>query len=211
MTTPLETILGAVLKKHQLLDHPFYRRWEAGELSRDELTHYAEQYRYFEAMLPSFLERLSTQLPGGPARDSVLDNLSDEVSPPSHISLFERFAYSFDATEAAISPAMSHLVDSYAALFARGPEASLAGLWAYESQGAQIADSKAEGLIRHYGAESDAVAFWSMHGSIEDDHAKWTIEALALLKPDVNEVESAASLIGDAWWSFLDERELLAA
>jgi len=30
------------------------RRWEAGELKRDELTHYAEQYRFFETMLPTF-------------------------------------------------------------------------------------------------------------------------------------------------------------
>jgi pyrroloquinoline-quinone synthase len=210
MTTQLATTLDAALRDYQLLNHPFYRRWEAGELSRDELTHYAEQYRYFEAMFPLFLEGLSTQLAAGPVRDAVLDNLTDEVSAPSHLELFDRFARWFDASDAEISPAMAHLVGVYWLLSKRGPTSSLAGLWAYESQGARIAESKAAGLIAHYGAESEAVAFWMLHGLVEDDHAKWTLEALALLEPDAGEVEHAARLIGQAWWSFLDERELLA-
>lgn len=211
MTTQLKKVLDVALADQQLLSHPFYLRWEAGELSRDELTHYAQQYRYFEAMLPKFLEKLSAQLPDGPARDFVLANLSDEVSPPSHLSLFEQFARFFDASDTAISPAMANLVGSYAELLEQGPVSSLAGLFAYESQGARIADSKAEGLERHYGARSDAVAFWTAHGSIEEDHAKWTLDALSSLEPDASDVERAAHLIGGAWWSFLDERESLAA
>jgi pyrroloquinoline-quinone synthase len=194
-----------------LLDHPFYRRWQAGELSRIELTRYAEQYRYFESMFPLFLEKLSARLPEGPARAAVLANLNDEVSPPSHLELFEQFAGSFDASDAAISPAMSYLVESYSALLERGPEASLAGLMAYEVQGARIAESKAEGLATHYAAAGDSLAFWLAHSSIEDEHAKWTLEALSLLEPDFDEVELGARLIGDAWWLFLNERELLAA
>ena len=52
MTTALQQSMFEVLSDRQLMDHPFYRRWEAGELSRDELTSYAEQYRHFEAMMP---------------------------------------------------------------------------------------------------------------------------------------------------------------
>lgn len=211
MTTQLETDINASLNGLRLLDHPFYRRWEAGELSRDELTHYAEQYRFFEEMFPQFLTKLSALLPDGPARESVLDNLKDEISPPSHLDLFEQFAASFDATDTAISPAMSHLVESYGALIEQGPHASLAGLWAYEVQGAEIAQSKAEGLARHYGARSEALAFWRAHGAVEDDHAKGTLEALSSLELDLNEVEVASRSIAQAWWTFLDERELLAA
>jgi pyrroloquinoline quinone (PQQ) biosynthesis protein C len=211
MTTQLEDVLATALADHQLLSHPFYRRWEAGTLQREELTRYAEQYRFFEAMLPSFLENLSGLLPVGPVRDAVAANLSDEVSSPSHLELFEQFARSFDASEAPISPAMAHLVDSYAKVLELGPEASLAGLWAYESQGARIADSKADGLLKHYEAQNDDIAFWTAHGSIEEDHAKWTLDALAMMEPNPSEVESSTRLIGDAWWSFLDERESLAA
>jgi len=142
MTTALEMALDAALTDHNLLDHPFYRRWELGEVSRDELARYAEQYRFFEAMFPEFLESLASQLPEGPARQAVLDNLNDEVSAPSHLSLFEQFASFFNATDAPISPAMSTLVESYAKLLELGANASLAGLWAYEAQGAQIAQTK---------------------------------------------------------------------
>jgi len=209
MTTQLEDILAGVLENRQLLDHPFYQRWEAGVIRRDELAHYAEQYRYFEVMFPTFLRSLCAQLPKGPIRNLVEANLADEVSPPSHVDLFEQFARAYGAREVPISPAMSRLVESYFALLQRGPASSLAGLWAYESQGGAVAVSKADGLIRHYEAPSEAVAFWAAHGLIEGDHAKWTLEALTFLGPDIVEVEFGASLIGEAWWNFLDERELL--
>ncbi len=209
MTPQLEDVLAGVLKKRRLLDHPFYRRWEAGDISREELTRYAEQYRYFEVMFPTFLRSLCAQLPEGPIRHLVEANLVDEVSPPSHVVLFDQFAQAYGARKVPISPAMSHLVDSYSALLRRGPASSLAGLWAYESQGGEVAASKAEGLIKHYEAPSEAIAFWAAHSLIEDDHATWTLEALALLEPDMVEVELGVGLIGDAWWNFLDERESL--
>jgi pyrroloquinoline-quinone synthase len=211
MTTPLELALDAALTDHRLLEHPFYRRWEAGEVSRDELTRYAEQYRFFEAMFPKFLESLSQQLPDGAARDAVLDNLNDEVTAPSHLELFDRFASSFDATDAPISPAVAELVEAYARLLELGPRVSLAGLWAYETQGAEIAQSKADGLVTHYGASATAVEFWTVHGLVEGSHAQGTLEALTGLNIDPGEALLGAQLIGDAWWAFLDERELLAA
>jgi pyrroloquinoline quinone (PQQ) biosynthesis protein C len=109
------------------------------------------------------------------------------------------------------SPSISTLVEAYARLLALGPIASLAGLWAYEGQGAESARSTAEGLVRHYGASQAATQFWTVHGLLEDSHAQWTLGALSLLDIDPAEAQFAARLIGDAWRSFLDERELLAA
>jgi pyrroloquinoline-quinone synthase len=211
MQTEINEVLATSLSEVQLLSHPFYRRWECGQLSREELTSYAEQYRYFETMLPVFLESLSEQLAEGPARDAVLDNLRDETSPPSHLELFELFATFYGARDVAASPAMLKLVDAYHEVLERNPESALAGLWAYESQGGAIAKSKAEGLRSHYGVDSAAVAFWDAHWFVEGDHAAWTLEALSTLEPNADEVASAASLIGRAWWSFLDERELANA
>jgi pyrroloquinoline-quinone synthase len=210
MTTDLQQGFFDALRDRQLLDHPFYRRWEAGELSREELASYAEQYRHFEKMMPQFLTRVRDELEPGEARDLVDANLRDEVSPPSHLELFELFASSFDATNAAPSPAMQGVLDAYDAVVRRGPVAALAGLLAYESQGAAVADSKGAGLAKHYEAPLEALLFWDEHGSIEGDHAEWTFDALTSLAPDPDEVRSAARLVGDAWWSFLDERELQA-
>jgi pyrroloquinoline-quinone synthase len=210
MQTEINDALAVSLSECQLLSHPFYRRWECGQLSREELTSYAEQYRYFETMLPVFLESLSGQLPEGPARDAVLDNLRDETTPPSHLELFELFATFYGAGDVNASPAMLNLVDAYREVMEESPVAALAGLWAYESQGAAIAKSKAGGLRSHYGVDSAAVTFWDAHWLIEGDHAAWTLEALSMLEPNVDEAARAARLVGEAWWSFLDERELAA-
>ncbi|MFY9782514.1 MAG: iron-containing redox enzyme family protein [Acidimicrobiales bacterium] len=211
MDTSLNETLNQTLRDRQLLSHPFYRRWECGQLGREELTSYAEQYRYFETMLPRFLDALSERLPEGPARDAVLDNLRDETMPPSHLELFELFATFYDANVVSASPAMTKLLDAYSEVLKKSPEGALAGLWAYESQGAAVASSKAEGLRTHYGADSAAIAFWDAHWEVEGDHAAWTLDALSMLEPDVEEVASAARLVGEAWWSFLDERELVNA
>ncbi len=129
MTTSLQSVLESSIGAQRLLSHPFYRRWEAGELSTDELRLYAEQYRFFEEMLPRFLEQLAEDLPEGFARDSVLKNLSDEIAPPSHLELFERFAEFYGATDADVSPAMSGLLDAYHDVLAQGTSSALAGLW----------------------------------------------------------------------------------
>jgi len=56
---PTESIVRAVvaanLEGRWLLDHPFYRRWEAGQLSEAELASYAGQYRHVERALPGVL------------------------------------------------------------------------------------------------------------------------------------------------------------
>jgi pyrroloquinoline-quinone synthase len=208
MTTDLQQSFFDALRDRQLLDHPFYRRWEAGELSRDDLTRYAEQYRHFETMMPAFLTHLRDELQPGEARDLVEANLRDEVSPPSHLELFELFANSFHATDAPPSLAMQGIIDAYDGVAHRGTVAALAGLLAYESQGASVADSKGAGLAKHYEAPLEALLFWDEHGSIEGNHAEWTFDALTSLSPDLDEVRSAARLVGDAWWAFLDEREL---
>jgi pyrroloquinoline quinone (PQQ) biosynthesis protein C len=171
------------------------------------LTHYAEQYRFFEAMMPSFLQGIVEQLGDGPARDLVSANLVDEVTPPSHLELFALFARHYGARDAEASPAMAHLLEAYATVLTQGPARALAGLLAYESQGAAVADTKGAGLAAHYGASEDALIFWHQHGSIEGDHASWTVDALASLDPDLDDVAEGARIVGDAWWAFLDERD----
>jgi pyrroloquinoline-quinone synthase len=211
MNADLETCVRESLADRQLLEHPFYRRWEAGELSREELTRYAEQYRHFEAMMPDFLAALADHLDPGIARDFVEANLRDEVTPPSHLELFDRFAAAYGATDTPPSPAMEALLSAYREVAECGPVSALAGLLAYESQGAAVADSKGAGLAQHYRAPHGALDFWIQHSSIEGDHAQWTLDALDSLEGNLDVVRSAARTIAEAWWGFLDERELLAA
>lgn len=210
-TTDLEAALDEGAAGYRLLDHPFYRRWEAGLLERRELASYAAQYRHFEAALPGFLERLAATVPPGPARQAVLDNLADELGDPvAHLELFERFGASVGAAEEVPGRAARSLGEAYDEVLGAGPVAALAGLLAYERQAPDVAASKAEGLRAHYGLPGHDTAFWDHHAEVDVAHARWTTAALASLDPDPVTVREATRRIARAWWEFLDERQAAA-
>ncbi|MBV8462918.1 MAG: hypothetical protein JO368_06470, partial [Acidimicrobiales bacterium] len=78
-----ERVVREALGDRLLLRHPFYQRWEAGDLSAAELARYAEQYRHIEAVLPTVLETISSSLDPGRAKDLVEENLADERGMPT--------------------------------------------------------------------------------------------------------------------------------
>jgi pyrroloquinoline-quinone synthase len=207
-TTEIAHVIATATAGRRLLDHPFYRRWEFGELSVSELRSYAAQYRHFEAMLPGFLADLGGALAEGPARDAVMSNLADELGDPvPHLDLFDRFADALGACHEAARPATTALTDAYSRALAAGPKAALAGLVAYEHQAPEVAASKADGLRAHYGLDDRAVAFWDHHATVDRAHARWTIDALAALDAHDTEVHVHCASVAEAWWAFLDERE----
>lgn len=203
--------IAALVADRRLLHHPFYRRWEKGEVSITELAAYAAQYRHFEAYLPGFLEALVGGLPGGMAKDLVAANLADELGDPvPHVELFERFARAVGAETEAPSPATSALLATYRELLAETPRAALAGFVAYESQASEVARTKADGLRRHHGFDDHAVSFWQHHADVDARHAEWAWRALDELTGAPDRITPAVRRAADAWWGFLDEREAVA-
>jgi len=214
---PLAAALASSLEGRMLLTHPFYRRWEAGELRSQELAEYAVHYRAFEAVLPTVLEAVVERLRadgGVEAADLVARNLADELgSPRSHLELFDEFASALpdDAVARSAGPAAVALADTYRSLAEQSPAAAVAGLAAYETQAAAIAATKGDGLRRWYGMDAAGTAFWDVHATMDADHGDWSIEALNLLDADPAEVADASLRAADAWWALLDEREAEAA
>lgn len=210
-SSDLDSVLVAALADRQLLDHPFYRRWEAGAVTMSELADYAAQYRHFEAALPDLLGRLADALPAGPARELVAANRADELGDPTpHLELFNRFGDAVGAGPAPATPATARLLATYNELLDEGPEHGLAGFLAYESQAAGVARSKADGLRRHHGLDGAAVSFWEHHAEVDARHGGWLRDALGGRSDDPAVVQSAARRAADAWWGFLDERESAA-
>jgi len=209
----LRAEVSAALADRQLLRHPFYLRWEAGELALEDIAAYASQYSYFEASLPGMLRRMVAKLGEHPAAESVRRNLDDEVSNPMpHVELFATFASAVGARpDAAAGAAAAHLVDTYNALIDAGPAEGLAAMVAYEMQAPAIAASKADGLRKHYQLDEAGTAFWDLHATMDSDHADWTFEALASLPVTARTVVRSARAGADVWWEFLDERELTLA
>ena len=177
-----------------------------------ELKSYAEQYRHFENYLPGFLTEIVSLLPEGPGRALVQANLDDELGDPiPHVELFEQFADAVGADDKRPSPATGHLLVTYEALLFEGPESGLAGFLAYESQAAEVAANKADGLRKHYGLNSKAVAFWDHHARVDIEHREWTRQAVADSATNAPQIQAALRDAADAWWAFLDEREVLAS
>jgi pyrroloquinoline quinone (PQQ) biosynthesis protein C len=208
----LQASLTAALLDRRLLDHPFYRRWEAGTLQPGELGAYAAQYRHFEAALPGILTSLLAQLEPGPAAELVRLNLADEISNPEpHVALFAGFANAVGAPDDAPTDATDGLLRTYQELIESSPAEGLAALVAYEMQAPAIAASKASGLRRHYEIDESGTRFWDIHATMDQDHARWGIEALAELGAPEDRLIGAARSAADAWWAFLDDREAAVA
>jgi pyrroloquinoline-quinone synthase len=211
-TDTVRCALAAALQGRRLLEHPFYRRWEAGDLDPGELAGYAEQYRHVERAVPALLGGIVAGLPDGTAKDLVTVALADEQGvPEAHVVLFESFAAAAGARpDAPAGPAAVRLTELQLGAADRDPLAALAMVAAYETQAGDIATSKAQGLRDHFGFDEMGTRFWDVHAVMELDHAKWSLQALALLSNDPAEISVAAGLAAAAWWEFLDEREAMA-
>jgi pyrroloquinoline-quinone synthase len=204
----ISAAIEASFDGRRLLDHPFYRQWQEGLLSRPDLARYAEQYRHFERSLPQVLSAVADGLPVGTARELVELNLADEsLHPEPHAALFEGFASAVGAlAESAPSAATNDLIGVYGEAVNEGPVAALAVIAAYEVQAGDIAATKAASLEERYGLGSEANRFWKVHSEMEPSHAGWTTDALAELEADPKVVSHWSTRSARAWWSFLDER-----
>src|SRR5437868_10444792 len=75
--------IDAARERWNVLEHPFYTRWEQGELTRDELSRYAGEYRHAVVALARA------------ARTARMH--ADEEA--EHIGLWDDFASELDASE----------------------------------------------------------------------------------------------------------------
>src|SRR5438128_6557677 len=66
------------IAKFDLLCHPFYKAWSAGELTRQDLREYAEDYYHHVEAFPTYLAELGVRLEESEARRAVLANMTDE-------------------------------------------------------------------------------------------------------------------------------------
>lgn len=202
--------IDRMMEERNLLTHPFYRRWQRGEVSHEVLREYAVQYYAYESALPSFLESAMDHFPEGPVRDSLADNLADESGGPEpHPELWLRFAECLgidraEVTGAELLPRTANLVETYRSLCALGGEQALAALYAYEAQFPAIAATKAEGLRSFYGVTDDrSLAFFDLHSTLDVEHAEGIRSGLV----DSQRAREAAALALDAWWGMLDSFE----
>ncbi len=174
-----------------VLDHPFYLRWERGELSRDDLAYYAGEYRHAVAALAD------TAAVGGDA-----EHAAEEAA---HIELWDDFAKALEAPLAREPSAETRECTT-----AWRPEDSLearAVLYAVESGQPAVAQTKLTGLVNHYGftAGSKATEYFELHSDRDHEHAAASAEVLRQAAPqDADRLVTAAEAALKGNWRLLD-------
>jgi pyrroloquinoline-quinone synthase len=216
----LDRIDRQIDAKH-LLHHPFYTKWNEGTLPREALREYARQYYAFESSFPRFLSALHSRTEDGTVRQSLLDNLWDEEHGlDNHAEMWLQFAEGIgvardDVKTAPRNPATQRLVDLYREVTTERPVAEgVAALYAYERQVPEVAQSKIEGLKRHYGIQDGAaLRFFVVHGVLDVEHSGHERDMLGelVVDADPDAVSSTADRALDAWWDFLTAVDLPAA
>ena len=149
-------------KRWNVLEHPFYTRWEKGELTQEELGYYAGQYRHAVVALAQ------TAAQAADADPSVREHADDEEA---HIELWDDFAR---AAGAAPDSAPRAETQECVQAWTRGDGLeALAVLYAVESGQPAISSTKLTGLVEHYGytPDSPATAYFRLHAELDHEHA----------------------------------------
>jgi pyrroloquinoline-quinone synthase len=208
--------LDARVARYDLLCHPFYKAWSAGELTRDDLREYARDYYHHVEAFPGYLAQLAVRLEDGELRRAVLANMCEENGAEdgrSHAELWLDFAEGMGAARAMDAHAPVQEISELTGHFQRvasedSPEEALAAFYAYESQVPRVAKEKERGLRALYGAEDKTCAYFTLHATADIYHSNvWRkqLEKRVTANPEVagpalDAAENAAKML----WQALD-------
>lgn len=221
------TELDACIAKYDLLCHPFYKAWSAGELTREDLREYARDYFHHVSAFPEYLSEFASRLQEGELRRAVLANRDDEMglhgSRP-HSELWLDFlagmaddrdggAAGVHARQEAVGKARVPEVNALIAWFdslarERAPEEALAAFYAYESQVPRVAAEKARGLREMYGADDKTCQYFTLHTTADVYHSRvWKLQLAKAVEGNPAAAErarEAAENAAKALWTALD-------
>lgn len=170
----MEDVLGRLDQARgecSVLEHPFYKRWSAGELSAAELELYAGQYRHAVVALAEASEAAAAK--AGPAHARGLRRHAAEET--AHVGLWDDFAHATGVTTPAGNDALGE-TEACAQAWTAGEDLleHLAVLYAIEASQPEISKTKLEGLTEHYGysEEGPALEYFKVHELRDVEHAR---------------------------------------
>lgn len=185
-----------------VLDHPFYRRWSAGDLTRDELADYSGQYRYATEAIARMSADLVSSAPES-ERAALKRHAAEEAE---HIAMWDGFVGAVGGTVGA-EPYPETLACVEAWTKADGFGTQLARMYAVESGQPEIAKTKAEGLAAHYGIiDAPGNLYFTVHEEMDVHHAAVARKMIDKHRNDFSEDElvAAAAETFRANWRLLD-------
>jgi pyrroloquinoline-quinone synthase len=212
MNQYLDKIDNDIVEKH-LLNHPFYLAWTHGELSKEALRDYAQQYYHHVAAFPTYLSAVHAKCDDQATRKQILSNLIDEeAGSPNHPELWKKFAEGLgvqdvDLAQTEKQPETKNLIDIFRSVCGEGPTAEgLAALYAYESQIPAICESKINGLKKHYGFTNPKhYEYFSVHIAADREHSVTERKLFSsyIDNQNIDNVCASVRRVLDALWEML--------
>jgi pyrroloquinoline-quinone synthase len=181
--------LDAARAATDVLEHPFYLRWSAGELSRAELGRYAGQYRHAVVALAQASEQAACSASGADAAGLAAHAAEER----GHVGLWDAFAEACGG-EPGARP-LAGTCECVAAWRAGDDLLErLAVLYAVEASQPAISRTKLEGLRMHYDhvPEGSATEYFAVHAVRDVEHAEQAatmIERLLAREPEPAQAE----------------------
>lgn len=206
-TQTITKIMLDAIRDRNLLEHSFYKRWLAGELTKSELADYAAQYYHVVKLLPALLETAAAQ---HPSHGKTL--LAHAVEETAHVQLWERFAGACGvsteslhsskpnrATQAMLVDCKKHAAGGNAAAVA----------WALEVQTPAVSREKICGLEKHYGIDARSGGeYFALHEHLDIEHtAELEMVMAGQCATTDDDASTAAFAATDGLWNVLTSVE----
>ena len=219
-TNAFVSLLEERIHPYNLLCHPFYKAWSEGELTRDDLREYAEDYYPHVEAFPGYLAQLGVRLEEGELRRAILANMTDEKGGEdsfgeperSHSELWLDFVEGVGGGRIPKRRPVGEvrkLISWFHRVASEGtPEEALAAFYAYESQVPRLAQEKDRVLRERFGADERTRGYFTLHATADVFHAQvWRTQLEKRVKANPETAEkalAAAERAAQALWTVLD-------
>ena len=203
--------LNKKLDQYHLLNHPFYKSWNEGKLTREIIKDYAEQYYQHVKAFPRYISATHSICEDIEKRKILLENLQDEENPNAdHPKLWKNFALAMGADKDKIEDVKrewftNDMIENFFHQARKSYAEGLASLYTYERQIPEIAETKIRGLKNFYGVTSKkGLEFFEAHKAADVIHRKECEKLLdALTEEEKSKAEKASLLTARYLWNFL--------
>lgn len=206
--------LDDLICQRSILQHRFYRAWQRGELTLNQLATYSRVYYPHVAAFPDYL-RNGIECALDPSTKLALgQNLHDELTNPApHPDLWLDFATATgeDRHTVASSKPITKTAASvltFERLTTRDIASGLTALYAYESQQPKVAAEKLRGLRELYKIQSPAaLSYFTVHAIADVEHGQAEQSAIRRCLDSgtpTEQILNAAEEALDAYWNLLD-------
>jgi pyrroloquinoline-quinone synthase len=179
----------------RLLEHPFYQSWSNGDVSIEQLARYHRSYAEFIERIPSYWHTVVSAFQPHTVSGHPVIREEEE-----HIRLWSLWGEAIPA--ATDYPRLEKLI---AALDVMTPSRLLGAIQAFELQQPEVAQTKKEGLLRHYGIRGEFLTYFDEHLKEEKHiaYGQWIADQFADRKEFAEGLETGAALVYESLDAFV--------